>query len=98
MQKIYRSKVELLVLIPLLAISAAAIYFLSIQQNWIGAGGAFLFLCFLLYLCINTKYEVTDDDRLRIRSGIFYRKEIHIRSIKRIRSTKNILASPALSS
>ena len=97
MRTTYKSKVELVILIPLIIMFGLGIYFLVINGIWIGAGAAALIVVFLAYLYFSTFYELTSDQKLKIKIGFLYRKEIYIRSIKRIRKTKNHIASPALS-
>jgi hypothetical protein len=97
MRTTYKSKVEPVILIPLIIMFGLGIYFLVINGIWIGAGAAALIVIFLAYLYFSTFYELTSDQKLKIKIGFLYRKEIYIRSIKRIRKTKNHIASPALS-
>lgn len=97
MRTMYKSKVEPVILIPLIIMFGLGIYFLVTNGIWIGAAAAALVVVFLAYLYFSTFYELTSDQKLKIKIGFLYRKEIYIRSIKRIRKTKNHIASPALS-
>ena len=97
MRKIYRSKVEGLILVPLVLVLSMGIVLLIQNQFWPGAVLGVLLILFLIYLYRTTRYELTEDEKLKIRSGFLYRKEIYVKSIKSIHSTKNHLASPALS-
>ena len=67
------------------------------EDDLLGKDAAALIVVFLAYLYFSTFYELTSDQKLKIKIGFLYRKEIYIRSIKRIRKTKNHMASPALS-
>ena len=97
MRKIYRSKVEGLILVPLVLVLSMGIVLLIQSQFWPGAVLGVLLILFLVYLYRTTRYEFTEDEKLKIRSGFLYKKEIYVKSIKSIHSTKNHLASPALS-
>lgn len=97
MKNTFRSKVEIAIAIPvalaLLVIEILMIY----NQVWFLAALVAIITIFLLYIYLNTRYELTGDDKLRISSGFFYHKEIYIKSIRKIRETRNHFASPALS-
>jgi hypothetical protein len=97
MRKIYRSKVEGLILVPLVLVLSMGIVLLIQNQFWPGAVLGILLILFLVYLYRTTRYELTEDEKLKIRSGFLYKKEIYVKSIKSIHNTKNHLASPALS-
>ena len=97
MKKIYKSKVEIVIAIPV-AIALVVIETLMILNRvWPLAILILVITAFLLYLYAGTIYEFTGDEKLRIRSGFLYDREIYIQSIKRIRETRNHMASPALS-
>lgn len=96
MKRTFKSTVEPVLLVPAALVLIAGEYFLIQHRMWIGAAVLSLAALLLCYLYVSTFYVVTADQKLSIRS-VFYRKDIYIRSIKRIRRTKNHLASPALS-
>lgn len=97
MRRTYKSKVEKPVLIPLAVVLVAIGIWLLREGVWLGAAAVGVVLAFLAYLYYSTAYELTANNTLRIRIGFFYNKEIYIRSIKKIRPTRNAFASPALS-
>lgn len=98
MNKTFKSKIELVILLPVLAILLGTAVYLVFSKLIIGAIALALLAAFIIYLCIDTMYQVTDDKKLRIKSGFFYSREIYIKSIKKVQPTKNHRASPALSS
>jgi hypothetical protein len=98
MKKTFKSKIDLAILLPVLAVLIGAGVYLVFSKIIIGAVALALPVAFIIYLCIDTLYQVTDDNKLRIRSGFLFNREIYIKSIKRVSPTKNHRASPALSS
>jgi len=97
MKETYRSTVEWLILIPLGLILSALLVYMIWNAIWIGVIGTAIFSLFLVYIYMDTSYELTSDQKLKIKSGFLYHKEIYIKSIKKIRPTRNHIASPALS-
>lgn len=98
MEKTFKSKIDLPILIPVVAILTCGLIYLILIKIIIGAIAVALVLAFLIYLCIDTMYQVTEDHKLKIKSGFLYHQEIYIKSIKKVSSVKNRRASPALSS
>ena len=96
MQRNYRSKIDLLIAGPLLSILAVLLTWAIIAGMWFFFALAVLLLALAAYIYFRTHYLITDKI-LEIEGGFFFHKEIYIRSIKRIRRTKNLHASPALS-
>jgi hypothetical protein len=97
MKKTYRSKVEMIILIPFAILIFILEIVMVLNHFWIGVGLGLLITLFCLYLYRYTSYELTPDKKLKIRSGFLYHKEIYIRTIKKIRHIKNHFVSPALS-
>jgi len=97
MKKTFKSKVDLLVLIPILLVLAGAEAFMITNKIIVGEIGVALLAAFIIYMCIDTLYVVTGDNKLKIKSGFLYNREIYIKSIKKVRPTKDHRASPALS-
>jgi hypothetical protein len=98
MNKTFKSKIELAILLPVLAILLGAAVYLVFSKIIIGAIALVLLATFIIYVCMDTSYKVTDDKKLRIKTGFLYSREIYIKSIKKVRPTRNHRASPALSS
>jgi hypothetical protein len=97
MKKTFKSKIDLLFLLPILvALIGAEAYMIS-NAIIIGAIAVGIITLFVIYTCIDTLYVVTGDDKLKIKSGFLFQKEIYIKSIKKVRPTRDHSASPALS-
>jgi len=97
MKKTFKSKVDLRLLLPillLLIVSEAVMIYYDILP---GAIAVALIALFVIYLCIDTLYVVTGDNKLKIKSGFLFNREIYIKSIKKVRPTRDHRASPALS-
>jgi hypothetical protein len=97
MRTTYKSKVEKPILIPIVLVLSLLGVWLLAEAVWWALALDILLIGFLAYLYLSTRYEITRNNTLRIRSGFLYDKEIYIRSIKNIRPTNNHFASPALS-
>jgi membrane protein YdbS with pleckstrin-like domain len=97
MKKAFKSKVDYLFLPVVLILAIAEIYMIYLGSI-IGIVLIALLVLFFIYLYFDTLYTFTSDNRLEIKSGIFFHKEIYIKSIKKVRAVKHRKASPALSS
>lgn len=97
MKKTYKSKVEKAIFLPIVLVLAGAEAFLLINQLWIPAVLIAVLSLFIFYIYKATAYELTGDDKLKIRSGFLYHREIYVKSIRKVRATRDALASPALS-
>jgi Bacterial PH domain len=97
MKKTFKSKVDLLLLIPALFVLIGTGTFMVLKKILIGEIAVALLAALLVYIYINTLYELTGDNKLKIKSGVFFHREIYIKSIKKVKPTKDHTASPALS-
>ena len=97
MKKTFKSKLELKVLIPVIVVVLGAEIFMIARKILLGEIAGSLLAVFLIYICIDTFYVVTGDNKLKIKSGFFYNQEIYIKSIKKVRSIKDHRPWPALS-
>ena len=97
MKKTFKSKVEWIIMIPLAIILTTAEIYMILHKVWPAAVLVALVSFFLIYLYRVTRYELTGDNKLRIRIGFLYSKEIAVQTIRKIKPIRNILASPALS-
>ena len=97
MKKIYRSKIDRVLLLPVAVMLLAAFIYSLAEANFIVSLIILLVVLFLFYLCRSTFYELTKDKKLKVHSGFLYNREIHINSIRRIRRARGHSASPALS-
>ncbi|HEY6955248.1 MAG TPA: PH domain-containing protein [Flavisolibacter sp.] len=98
MKKTFKSKIDMLLLLPVLLVLAGVGVYVVLNGIIAGEIAVGVILLFILYTCLDTFYTFTNDNKLKIRSGVFYNREIYIKSIRKIRPTKNRRASPALSS
>src|SRR6476620_2288204 len=96
MKNTFKSKIDKAYAIPLAIILAAGELLLIKYNIWFGVVIGGLIILFALYMWLDTFYQLTQD-KLRIHSGFLYQKEIYVKSIKKIRRTRNHVASPALS-
>jgi hypothetical protein len=98
MKKTFKSKVDLRLLVPILLLLLAAEVFSIYYKIIIAIIAAAVLIAFVIYWSIATSYIVTDDNKLKIKSGFFFRQEIYIKSIKKVTPVKDHRTSPALSS
>jgi hypothetical protein len=98
MKKTFRSKIDMLILVPVILVLAGVGVYMIVKGILIGEIAIAVIGLFIFYTYVYTSYVVTDDNKLKIRSGFLYNQEIYIKSIKKVRPTKNHRASPALSS
>ena len=97
MKKTFKSKVDLLLLVPTVTVLIVAAIFVIVNRIIVGEIILALLVSFLIYVYFNTLYELTGDNKLKIKSGFFFHQEIYIKSIKKVMPTKSHTASPALS-
>jgi hypothetical protein len=97
MKKIFKSKVDLRVLIPVVIVLLGSGIFFLVNKITIGAIAVVLLAAFLIYVYMDTLYELTGDNKLKIKSGFFFHEEIYIKSIKKVKPTRGHTVSPALS-
>lgn len=98
MKKTFKSKVDTFILVPLIVILLAAEVFMIINKIFIGEIAIALIAAFAIYMYVETLYVFTGDNKLRIKSGFLFDREIYIKSIKKLRSVKDHRPWPALSS
>lgn len=95
--KVYKSKIGLEFVIPLLVISGTVLFLIvSEKPHWVGVAILLPVILFLLHIILTT-YYVIDEDRLTIKCGFLYNKTIDINTITKISETNNPLSSPATS-
>jgi hypothetical protein len=97
MKKTFKSKVEMVIIVPVIVLLLITGAFTIVNRIWPAVIAISLVSLFILYLYLQTVYELTEDAKLKIKSGFLYHQEIYVNSIKKIRQTRNHLASPALS-
>lgn len=97
MKKVYKSKIGLELVIPLVLVFGTVL-FLTISQepSWIGIAILLPVILFVVHMFVTTNYTI-DSDKLTIKCGVLYNKTIGIKTIKKITETNNLLSSPATS-
>ena len=94
--KIYKSKLGLSLVLPLILVLGAALYLTASEKpHWIGPAILLPVILFIGHM-LTTTYYVIDEDTLLIKSG-FFTTTIDIKGVKKISETNNPISSPALS-
>jgi hypothetical protein len=97
MTKVFKSKIGLELVIPLMVIFGTILYLmLSDKPSWLGLFILLPVIAIIAHMFVTTNY-VIHEDTLTIRCGFLYRKTIDINSIKKISETNNLLSAPATS-
>lgn len=97
MNKMYRSKIDLALVIPLAVLLIAIEIFLVVTKIWFAAIITSLEVVFITYLFADTSYSLTEDNNLTFKCGFLVKNVIAVASIKRLEPTRDPAASPALS-
>lgn len=95
-RQIFYSKIDLWLVVLLLAGVSPAILPLFWDFSWVLLGIDVLVLLFLVDLFRNTKYEIVGK-RLVVRSGILLRVSCDICLLQSVAKTRTLLSAPALS-
>jgi len=93
----YRSKIGIALLLFIVIVMLAATTLMIVQRAWGGLAVIGVAAIFIGNMYANTYYRITGDGRLVIRCGSFYKIEVKINDIKRIRKSHLWLSAPALS-
>jgi hypothetical protein len=97
MKKVFKSKIDLLIAVPLFTVLTAVLLLsLSAEPTWMGSLVIFPIFLFIVHLFLTTHYTI-DGHELNIRSGLVFRKKINIHNITKIKETNNPWSAPALS-
>lgn len=95
--KIYKSKIGLELVIPLLIVfGTALILILNEKSSWLGLIILFPVILFVVHMFMTT-YYVINENNLTIKCGFLINLTLDIRTIKKISETNNLLSSPATS-
>lgn len=95
--KIYKSKIGLELVIPLLIVfGTALILILNEKSSWLGLIILFTVILFVVHMFMTT-YYVINENNLTIKCGFLINLTLDIRTIKKISETNNLLSSPATS-
>ncbi len=97
MKKIFKSKIGLELVIPLVLVFGTVLAVtISQEPSWIGIVILLPVLLFVVHIFMTTEYKI-ENDKLIIKCGFLYNKIIDIKTIKKIKETSNPLSSPATS-
>lgn len=95
--KIYKSKIGLELVIPLLIVfGTALILILNEKSSWLGLIILFPVILFVVHMFMTTYYVISGNN-LTIKCGFLINLTLDIRTIKKISETNNLLSSPATS-
>jgi hypothetical protein len=92
----FKSKIGPELLIPIAIILTATGILLTYDKTWPGLIVILIVSAFIAHIILTTYYEVTDNI-LRVKCGVLMDKTIHIDTIKEIKETHDLIASPAVS-
>jgi len=97
MNKTFKSRIGLEFAIPIIIIFGT-ILFLTTYENpsWLGVFILLAVITIITHLFLSTSYTI-EGENLKIKSGIFYNKTVHIKDITSISETNSFLSSPATS-
>ncbi|HEX3385506.1 MAG TPA: PH domain-containing protein [Mucilaginibacter sp.] len=96
MEKVFRSKIDLELAVPIAVIIGGTFIWLLYMHAWAGILVVLAAGLFVLHLFATTYYTISGDS-LRIKSGFLINTVVDIGSISKITATRNMLSSPALS-
>lgn len=92
----YYSKIDSILLLPLLLSLGGGLVFMLLLHAWIGLMIMVLASLFIAHIFLTTYYTI-DSHILSIRSGYLVNRRIDIDSITEIAETRDAISSPALS-
>lgn len=96
MTNIYKSKLGLELIIPLILIFGYVLFELISNRVWIGILIMLLTIIFILYTFLSIQYKI-ENGNLNIKCTILMNINIEIKSIRKVTETYNPLSSPAAS-
>ena len=94
--KIYKSKIGLELVIPLIIVLGGTSVLMVLESAWPGLVINFAVMVFLWYTFINTFYTIRDK-HLIVKCGFFVNEAIKIETIKKVTETRNLISSAAAS-
>ena len=94
---IHRSKIGLEILIPIILVIGTVTTIMIINLVWVGLAVCGLVILLVANIYTGTYYKITADNHLFIKCGFIETFDIEIKDIEWIKSTKELLSSPALS-
>lgn len=96
MKKVYKSKIGLEIIIPILIILAFGFKNIINEPKVAPIILLILVLAFITYMLTSIKYTI-ENQNLNIKAGFLINQNINIMNIESIKKSKNILSSPAAS-
>ena len=96
MKKVYKSKIGLEIIIPILIILAFGFKNIINEPKVPPIILLILVLAFITFLLTSIKYTI-ENQNLNIKAGFLINQNINIMNIESIKKSKNILSSPAAS-
>ncbi len=97
MTKVYKSKIGIELVIPLILIFGTVLFlFVSEKRSWIGVAIILPVIFFVIHIFATTNYTINGNS-LIVKSGFIFNKTIDINTIKKISETNNPISSPAAS-
>lgn len=97
MKKIYKSKIGLELVIPIVLILGTILFLTLIKEpSWIGIVILLPLILLLVHIFLTTNYTI-ESNELVIKSGFLFNRTIDIKAIKKITETNNPISSPATS-
>lgn len=94
--KVYKSKIGLELVIPILLVLGSTSIMMILQKVWGGLVINLLVIIFLWYTFKTTVYSIKDN-QLFIKCGFFVNEAVRIENITKITETRNMLSSAAAS-
>lgn len=94
--KVYKSKLGLELIIPILLLFGNGLYASIIERKWVAFFIISTTISFICYLFLSIKYAI-EKENLNVKCGFFINQNIDIKTISKISETYNPLSSPAAS-
>lgn len=97
MSSVYKSKIGLELLIPIVLVFGTVLVLSIINEpNWVALLILLPVLLFMVHMFLTTNYTI-DNEMLIVKCGFFFSKTIPIHEITKISETNNPISSPAIS-
>lgn len=94
---IYKSKIGLGILIPLILLMGITVAVLVINGVWAGLLICGVVILLLINIYTGTFYKITADNKLLVKCGVLETVGVNIMEIESVRETRDPLGAPALS-
>lgn len=92
--KVYKSKLGLELIIPILILFCSELYMSIIDEKWLALFIISAAISFISYIFLSIKYTI-EKENLNIKCGFFINQNIDVKTIYKISETYNLLSSPA---